>query len=66
MVRSLQVSFVLFAHLIVSRALNGSGLAVVGGLCPTVGVVGFTLGGGVSMLSRSWGLAIDNLLGMNR
>ena len=35
---------------------------VVGGLCPTVGVSGFTLGGGYSMLSRYHGLAIDNLL----
>lgn len=45
-----------------ARALNGTGFEVVGGLCPTVGVVGFTLGGGVSILSRSWGLAIDNLI----
>ena len=40
----------------------GSRYLVVGGLCPTVGVSGFTLGGGYSMLSRYHGLAIDNLL----
>ncbi len=35
---------------------------VLGGQCPTVGVSGFTLGGGLSTFSRSYGLAIDNLL----
>jgi hypothetical protein len=33
-----------------------------GGLCPAVGVSGFTLGGGYSMLSRYLGLTIDNLV----
>jgi hypothetical protein len=34
-----------------------------GGLCPTVGVVGFALGGGYNaMYSRSFGLASDNVL----
>ena len=41
---------------------TGSRYLVVGGLCPTVGVSGFTLGGGYSMLSRYLGLAIDSLL----
>ncbi|MFT6915363.1 MAG: FAD/FMN-containing dehydrogenase [Motiliproteus sp.] len=35
---------------------------VLGGQCPTVGVSGFTLGGGLSAFSRKYGLAIDNLL----
>ncbi|KAL8739640.1 MAG: hypothetical protein Q9190_007578 [Brigantiaea leucoxantha] len=35
---------------------------VIGGQCPTVGVSGFTLGGGLSPFSRSYGLACDNLL----
>ena len=35
---------------------------VVGGLCHTVGVSGYTLGGGHSLLARYHGLAIDNLL----
>eukprot|EP00742_Colponemidia_sp_Colp-10_P005977 GILJ01006397.1.p1 GENE.GILJ01006397.1~~GILJ01006397.1.p1 ORF type:complete len:498 (+),score=76.50 GILJ01006397.1:30-1496(+) len=34
----------------------------VAGGCSTVGVAGFTLGGGYSWLSRSYGMAIDNLL----
>lgn len=35
---------------------------IVGGQCPTVGVSGFTLGGGLSTFSRGYGLAVDNLL----
>ncbi|CAF3835953.1 unnamed protein product, partial [Rotaria sp. Silwood1] len=38
----------------VYAALNGSEYAIVGGLCPTVGVVGYTSGGGYnSLFSRS-------------
>lgn len=37
---------------------------IIGGQCPTVGVSGFTLGGGLSPFSRSYGLACDNLLEM--
>ena len=47
----------------VYRALNGSEYAIVGGLCPTVGVVGCTTGGGYnSLISRSYGFASDNVL----
>ena len=42
--------------------LNGTGLLVAGGGCSTVGVCGFVLGGGLSFLSRAFGLAIDNLV----
>jgi len=36
--------------------LNGSEYIILGGLCPTVGIVGFTLGGGYNaMYSRSYG-----------
>ena len=47
----------------VYNALNGSEYVAIGGLCPSVGVVGFTLGGGYnSMYTRSFGLALDNVL----
>ncbi|RAK90051.1 FAD linked oxidase [Aspergillus costaricaensis CBS 115574] len=36
-------------------------LVVVGGQCPTVGVSGFLLGGGISSFSRSYGLGIDSI-----
>ena len=37
---------------------------IMGGMCPIVGVGGYTLGGGYSVLSRKYGLAIDNLMSM--
>ncbi|CAF3455402.1 unnamed protein product [Rotaria socialis] len=47
----------------VYRVLNGTEYVIMGGLCPTVGVVGFTLGGGYNaMYSRSYGFASDNVL----
>jgi len=36
---------------------------VTGGLCPSVGVAGFTMGGGVGPCGRQFGLAIDNVVG---
>lgn len=38
------------------------GLATTGGIMPTTGVGGFTLGGGLGNLMRSCGLACDNML----
>lgn len=38
------------------------GLATTGGTVSTVGIAGFTLGGGSGWLSRKHGLALDNLL----
>jgi len=43
-------------------ALAGRGRAVVHGSCPTVGVAGFTLGGGYGFDARRYGLACDTLL----
>ena len=41
--------------------LAARGRAVPGGSCPTVGIAGLTLGGGVGVLSRIYGLTSDNL-----
>ncbi len=38
------------------------GLASTGGTVSTVGVAGFTLGGGTGYLSRKYGMALDNLV----
>jgi FAD/FMN-containing dehydrogenase len=44
------------------EAAIAEGLATVGGTVTSVGVAGFTLGGGSGWLSRKHGLALDNLL----
>ena len=38
------------------------GFGIPGGSCATVGIAGLTLGGGVGVLSRAWGLTCDGLL----
>jgi FAD/FMN-containing dehydrogenase len=47
----------------VDEATQPHGLATTAGTVSTVGVSGFTLGGGLGWLARKHGLAADNLLG---
>ena len=43
-------------------AVAARGRGVPAGSCPTVGVTGLTLGGGVGVMSRAWGLTCDDLV----
>ena len=43
------------------HGLAAKGRAVPGGVCPTVGLAGLTLGGGVGVFARAYGLTCDNL-----
>jgi hypothetical protein len=45
----------------VYNAVGGRGRALAGGSCATVGVAGLTLGGGVGVLVRAYGLTCDSL-----
>ena len=45
----------------VYAALGAQGVALAGGSCPTVGITGLTLGGGVGVLARAYGLTCDAL-----
>ncbi|MFI9275875.1 FAD-binding oxidoreductase [Kitasatospora sp. NPDC052896] len=47
----------------VYAGLAGQGVAIPAGSCPSVGVTGLTLGGGVGVTSRAYGLTCDNLTG---
>jgi len=49
----------------VDHATHAFGGAVPSGIISTTGVGGLTLGGGIGYLSRSLGLTIDNLLGVD-
>lgn len=44
-------------------ALGRQGRLLPGGSCPTVGIAGLTLGGGISVFSRRYGLTCDQLAG---
>jgi FAD/FMN-containing dehydrogenase len=51
------------AHLIdVYAALAQYGVVIPAGSCPTVGLAGSTLGGGIGVIGRKFGLTCDNLL----
>jgi FAD/FMN-containing dehydrogenase len=45
-------------------ALGTRGRGIPGGSCPTVGIAGLTLGGGVGVLTRAYGLSCDSVAAM--
>ena len=46
----------------VDLALAGQGVAIPAGSCPTVGIAGLTLGGGMGLTGRAFGLTCDNVV----
>jgi FAD/FMN-containing dehydrogenase len=46
----------------VYAALAAHGMALPAGSCPSVGIAGHALGGGMGLAARQWGLTADNLL----
>ena len=47
----------------VYEALHEHGLAIPAGTCPSVGIAGLTLGGGLGILGRKYGVTSDGLIG---
>ncbi|MGI8697145.1 MAG: FAD-binding oxidoreductase [Mycobacteriales bacterium] len=47
----------------VYQTLAGRGVGIPAGSCPTVGLAGLALGGGIGVLGRAWGLTCDNVVG---
>jgi len=45
--------------------LGASGLLLPGGSCPTVGIAGLALGGGIGVFGRAYGLTCDNIASLN-
>lgn len=45
----------------VYAGLAAAGVGIPAGSCPSVGIAGLTLGGGIGVLARAWGLSCDNL-----
>jgi FAD/FMN-containing dehydrogenase len=48
----------------VYSALARKGVSIPAGSCPTVGIAGLTLGGGIGVMDRLWGLTSDNLVSL--
>ena len=48
----------------VQAALARRGRAIPTGSCPTVGIAGLALGGGVGLASRAWGTTSDNVVSL--
>ncbi|HTJ61645.1 MAG TPA: FAD-binding oxidoreductase [Candidatus Saccharimonadales bacterium] len=49
----------------VYAAVAAQGRGIAAGSCPTVGIAGLTLGGGLGVLSRAWGLTCDSVLSVD-
>ena len=47
----------------VYAALANAGATIPAGSCPSVGIAGVTLGGGMGLAGRAFGLTLDNLVG---
>ena len=45
--------------------LGQAGVLLPGGSCPTVGIAGLTLGGGIGVFGRNYGLTCDNLASLD-
>ncbi len=48
----------------VYAALAAHGVAIAGGSCPTVGIAGLAMGGGIGVLTRAFGLTCDAIRGV--
>jgi FAD/FMN-containing dehydrogenase len=49
----------------VYSALASAGLLVPGGSCPTVGIAGLALGGGIGVFARAYGMTCDNIAALD-
>ncbi|HEY6795521.1 MAG TPA: FAD-binding oxidoreductase [Kineosporiaceae bacterium] len=49
----------------VYRSLAAAGVGVAAGSCPSVAMAGLTLGGGIGVLTRAWGLTCDSVTGLD-
>jgi hypothetical protein len=45
--------------------LSSAGMLLPAGSCPTVGIAGLTLGGGIGVVGRKYGLTCDNLVALD-